>query len=84
MPYYAYDAENKMKSAGGGFDNGGTTYTYDGDGRRVKKSTHNGEVTVFVYDAAGRVVAEYSNQVRYDGTSYLTQDHLGSTRAVTG
>lgn len=49
----------------------------------MKKATYNGEVTVFVYDVAGRVVAEYSNQVQQNGTSYLTQDHLGSTRAVT-
>lgn len=82
-PYYAYDAENKMKSAGGGFDLGGTTYTYDGDGRRVQKATYDGEVTVFVYDALGRVVAEYSNLVEARGTRYLTQDHLGSTRVVT-
>jgi RHS repeat-associated protein len=82
-PYYAYDAENKMKSVGGGSEGGGTTYSYDGDGRRVRKATYNGEVTVFVYDAAGRVVAEYSNRVEAKGTRYLTQDHLGSTRVVT-
>ncbi len=82
-PYYAYDAENKLKTAAGGFDSAGTTYTYDGDGRRVQKATSGGEVTVFVYDAAGRVVAEYSNRVEYKGTRYLTQDHLGSTRVVT-
>ena len=83
VPYYAYDAENKLKSAAGGYENGGTTYSYDGDGRRVKKARYNGEVTVFVYDAAARVVAEYSNQVQHNGTRYLTQDHLGSTRVVT-
>jgi RHS repeat-associated protein len=83
MPYYAYDAENKMRSAAGGYEGGGTSYTYDGDGRRVKKATYSGEVTVFVYDAVGRAVAEYSNQVEYKGTRYLTQDHLGSIRVVT-
>ncbi|HEX7317073.1 MAG TPA: RHS repeat-associated core domain-containing protein [Pyrinomonadaceae bacterium] len=82
-PYYDYDAENRMKSAGGGYAGGGTSYTYDGGGRRVKKATFNGEVTVFVYDAAGRPVAEYSNQVQANGTRYLTQDNLGSTRVVT-
>lgn len=82
-PYYAYDAENKMKFVGGGYESGGTSYTYDGDGRRVRKATYNGEVTVFVYDAAGRAVAEYSNIVENKGTRYLTQDHLGSTRVVT-
>lgn len=82
-PFYAYDAENRMSSAGGGHTAGGTSYAYDGDGRRVRKSTAGGEETVFVYDAAGRVVAEYSNLVEPRGTRYMTQDHLGSTRAVT-
>ncbi|MET0649343.1 MAG: RHS repeat-associated core domain-containing protein [Pyrinomonadaceae bacterium] len=83
IPYYAYDAENKMKTAGGSYDDGGTSYSNDGDGRRVKKATYNGEVTVFVYDVMGRVVAEYSTHVQAKGTRYLTQDQLGSTRVVT-
>jgi RHS repeat-associated protein len=36
-----------------------------------------------VYDAMGQMVAEYSNEDLQAGTSYLTTDHLGSTRAVT-
>jgi RHS repeat-associated protein len=41
--------------------------------------------TTFVYDVAGKMVAEYgSDQPQTNGTSYLTQDSLGSTRAVTG
>lgn len=40
----------------------------------MKKATYDGEVTVFVYDAAGRAVAEYSNLIR---PRYLTQDILG-------
>ncbi len=50
---------------------------------RVKKATANGETTVFAYDAAGQLVAEYSTQATSGGTSYLTQDQLGSTRIVT-
>ena len=72
-----------MKAAGDGFGAGGTSYAYDGEGRRVRKAMQGGEVTVFVYAAAGRLVAEYSNQMEHKGTRYLTQDHLGSTRAVT-
>lgn len=58
-------------------------YYYDGEGRRVKKVAGS-EVTLFVYDASGRLVAEYSTQLA--GTqqvSYLTQDHLGSPRVIT-
>ncbi|HEY0172370.1 MAG TPA: RHS repeat-associated core domain-containing protein [Pyrinomonadaceae bacterium] len=84
--YFDYDAENRMVragSGGAGYGNGGSSYTYNGEGRRVTKAVAGGEVTVFVYDAVGRVVAEYSNQVEARGTHYLTQDHLGSTRVVT-
>jgi YD repeat-containing protein len=77
-PYYAYDAENRMTAAGG------SSYFYDGDGRRVKKAV-GGVTTVFVYDAAGRLAAEYGGaQPQAGGTSYITQDSLGSTRVVTG
>lgn len=83
-PYYAYDAENKMKSAGGVPANGGAAYTYDGGGQRVKKVS-GAVTTVFVYDAAGKLVAEYGGeQPQTTGTSYITQDHLGSTRIITG
>ena len=44
-----------------------------------------GEVTVFVYDAAGKLVAEYSTIVETANPqiSYLTNDHLGSPRINT-
>jgi len=67
---------------------------YDGDGRRVMKTTGdtlaNGTVTAigtqttFVYDAMGQLAAEYSTAVNTDtGTRYLTTDHLGSMRLIT-
>jgi RHS repeat-associated protein len=38
-----------------------------------------------VYDAGGRLVAEYGGAAsQTSGTSYVTQDTLGSTRVVTG
>lgn len=82
-PYYGYDAANQMRSVGGGYEAGGISYAYDGDGRRVKKSAFNGETTVFIYNASGKLVAEYSNQSENRGTRYLTHDYLGSTRVVT-
>ena len=60
------------------------TYSYDGDGRRVKKTDMTG-TTVFVYNAGGQLIAEYTSvdPVSTNGLSYLTSDHLGSTRLVT-
>ena len=60
---------------------------YDGDGRRVKKYVPGtGETTIFVYDAAGKQIAEYSTIVADSSSakvSYLTNDHLGSPRINT-
>lgn len=40
--------------------------------------------TVFVYDIAGKMIAEYSDQQSTEGgTSYLTADHLGTPRVIT-
>jgi RHS repeat-associated protein len=85
----AYDAENRQKSytpAGGGT----TNYTYDGDGRRVKKAVPGSPATttVFVYNVAGQLIAEYTSDPvppaqGGGGISYLTSDQLGSTRVVT-
>jgi len=61
-------------------------YWYDGDGRRVKKHVPStGEVTVFVYDAGGKMVGEYSTIVETQSpkVSYTTADHLGSPRINT-
>src|SRR5690606_14300338 len=37
-------------------------YYYDGEGQRVKKVT-NSETTVFIYDARGLLIAEYSTAI---------------------
>ncbi|RMG04733.1 MAG: hypothetical protein D6735_06395, partial [Acidobacteria bacterium] len=45
-----------------------------------------GETTIFVYDASGRLVAEYSTIVADSAdakVAYLTNDHLGSPRINT-
>lgn len=82
---YVYDAENKMASAWNGSGTLGQ-YSYDGDGKRVKKYVPDtGEVTVFVYDASGKQVAEYSTVVQTSAAqvAYLTNDSLGSPRINT-
>ena len=59
------------------------TYQYDGTGARVKKITAS-ETTIFVYNAGGKLLAEYSTQTASNPTiSYLTQDNLGSPRVIT-
>jgi RHS repeat-associated protein len=80
-----YDGENRLIKY---TKNGETQYSYDGDGHRVKKYDVNENVTtVFVYNAGGQLIAEYTNSTEPPagggGTSYLTTDHLGSTRVVT-
>ena len=40
-------------------------------------------MTTYVYDASGNLAAEYGPASPVAGTTYLTVDHLGSTRLVT-
>src|SRR5579864_1233649 len=91
---FSYDAENRQTSAL--INNFPTTYAYDGDGRRVQKIVYpegtnpctaastGAVVTTFVYDAQGELAAEYGGPQNPEaGVTYLTADHLGSTRLVT-
>ncbi|HMM81501.1 MAG TPA: RHS repeat-associated core domain-containing protein [Pyrinomonadaceae bacterium] len=83
---FIYDGENKQVSVS---DSNGTIgeYSYAGDGKRVKKVVPaTGETTIFVYDAGGKLVAEYSTIVASTNdakVNYLTSDHLGSPRITT-
>ena len=81
---FAYDAENRQTIYDGGNPlTSGASYLYDGDGRRVKKLSSGG-TTVFIYNAMGLLVAEYSDaQPTGSGTSYLTADNLGTPRVIT-
>ena len=54
---YTYDAENRIIKVNGGVENGGVTYWYDAQGRRIRKSV-TGTVTDFLYDIGGRAVVE--------------------------
>jgi RHS repeat-associated protein len=78
---FAFDAENTLvQYQGGTTQMGGADYSYDGDGRRVKKARPS-EITTFVYNISGQLVAEYtSSSPASNGTSYLTSDALGSPR----
>ncbi|MGH9760080.1 MAG: RHS repeat domain-containing protein, partial [Blastocatellia bacterium] len=88
---YSYDGDNLMTSctvSPTGLTSPGitSTYTYDGDGHRIAKSASGEATTTFVYDVFGKLIAEYGGPAPVNpgsSTSYLTTDHLGSTRVVT-
>jgi RHS repeat-associated protein len=88
--YYApftleYDAEGRNTKVKIGAVEVGS-YAYDGDGRQVKKVWTSGtpSTTYFVYDALGRLAAEYSTlTLPAAEVSYMFTDMLGSVRAVT-
>jgi RHS repeat-associated protein len=89
---YVYDAENRLKQTAG------VTYTYDGDGKRVSKSTGKlywtgvGSDALDESNAAGTINEEYvffggKRIARLDLPSaavhYYFADHLGSASVVT-
>ncbi len=79
---FTYDAENRQITASIPAMSA-ISYLYDGDGKRVQKKVGT-TVTTFVYDAQGQLAAEYGGLTNpLAGTTYLTGDHLGSTRLVT-
>jgi YD repeat-containing protein len=83
---FTYDAENKQVEVRSATNSIVGQYFYDGDGKRIKKIVPNGETTLFVYDASGKMVAKYSTIVATPinaKISYLTNDHLGSPRINT-
>ena len=90
---FTYDGENKQVkvetvNAGGTVTGTIGEYWYDGDGKRVKKvgyaNNQPTETVIFAYDAGGKLIAEYANQIsQTPQVSYLTSDHLGSPRINT-
>lgn len=84
---FTYDGENKQVLVKNSSNVAIGQYFYDGDGKRVKKvRPDTGETTIFVYDAVGKLIAEYSTNVasiENAKVAYLTNDHLGSPRINT-
>jgi hypothetical protein len=74
-----------MVSATDGVTKATELFAYDGSGQRVQK-TVGSLMTVYVYDAFGRLTSEYADAASTASpclTCYLSVDHLGSTRMVT-
>ncbi len=92
---FTYDGENKQvkvetTNSGGTVIATNGEYWYDGDGKRIKKKGYTNNVlteeTIFVYDAGGKLVAEYSTEIASASAAkvaYVTNDHLGSPRINT-
>ncbi len=84
----AYDANSKQRFYCAGHvtctsANAIAEYRYDGAGNRIEKLTSS-ETATFVYDAFGKLAAEYSTAAPPTaGLFFRTLDHLGSTRLVT-
>jgi RHS repeat-associated protein len=83
-----YDAENYMTActvSSISSSSISSSYDYDGHHYRVLKKVGSASPTTFVYDIQGRLIAEYGGSTGSfnASTSYLTTDHLGSTRIVT-
>jgi hypothetical protein len=75
-----YDAEGRVVASAGA---GTASYVFDGLGRRVRTDV-GGVVTTFVYDATGKLAAEYGGPAASEGgVRFATVDALGSTRALT-
>ena len=63
-----------------------SSWTYDSEGRRVTASTTGVGTGLYVYDAFGRLAAEYRDQPAAPApcnTCYVATDYLGSTVLVT-
>jgi RHS repeat-associated protein len=79
---FTFNGDNKQTQVKDAGNNVVGTYSYDGDGKRIKKVT-NLETTIFVY-SGGKLVAEYSTQISTTPKiSYTTTDTLGSPRIIT-
>jgi len=77
---FTYDGENKQVKVKDQYGTSIGRYFYDGDGRRVKKNSLT-ETTLFIYNACGQLVAEYSTQLsQQPNISYMTADHLDNPR----
>lgn len=80
-----YDGEGRLVEAMFPWGTGAvtTSYVYDAEGRRVKKTNPSIGTVVYVYDAFGQLAAEHgAGGTAGCDTCYLFTDHLGTTRAV--
>ena len=79
---FQYDANNRQKQSSNLDGSNAVVSVYDGAGQRVATKAGGVLTNVMVYDAGGKLVAEYAQSVSAAGTQYVMGDHQGSTRVV--
>src|SRR5713226_8988308 len=81
---FKYDANNRQKQSANLDGSGAVVSVYDAGGQRLATQVGGALTNVCVYDATGKLVAEYgSASSGPGGTTYLTSDHVGSPRVIT-
>jgi RHS repeat-associated protein len=81
---YLYDANDRQKQSS---QQGGVNPVkaiYDGTGQRVATQINGVLITIMVYDATSKLIAEYGQAPPATASlQYVMMDHQGSTRLVT-
>jgi RHS repeat-associated protein len=81
---FQYDVNNRQRQSSAPDGSGAVVSVYDAGGQRVATQLNSTITNVLVYDATGKLVAEYgSAPVQGNGTQFVTTDHQGSPRAIT-
>ena len=80
---YDYDANNRMKQSRNLNDTGAVDNVFDAGGQRVGVQVGGSLTNVFVYDAMGKLVAEYNTTQSNGGTQYVFSDQQGTPRTIT-
>lgn len=81
--HFHFNGDNKQAEVRDSGNNLIGQYFYDADGKRVKKIA-GPETTIFVYDGAGKQIAEYSTVAPSNPTtSYVMTDTHQSVRAIS-
>lgn len=81
---FAYDANNRQKQSKNLDDTNAIDSVFDAGGQRVGTMVSGSLTSVLVYDAPGKLVAEYNSSTSNGGTQYIFSDQQGSPRVVAG
>lgn len=80
---FQYDANNRQKQSANLDNSGVVVSVYDGGGQRVGVQIGGALSSVLIYDALGKLVAEYNSASGSGGTQYIFSDQQGTPRTVT-